>query len=502
MKKIIINNRLIWSLNILVTIFMFCFVMSKHVFPVIGYSDFIYCFSPQYFYSNIQVVINVLFRFLIVTLPCLLKINIQDFAFVSIAAAKSIYFIIFAYMLTLSFYKFQKKNILMPFLLLTMFVFNFSLICKFLILNSLSTVRMCNYVILPIIYFLGFMLYILDFYVNDKKFKVKDYIYTTLLCLLLVSGSYVTICVPTFFMLILLLDAYISKKQEKNYIFTSLIAIFILGRHIVMLVPWMFFKGALQFNDSLSKIEVLSFFKNFVNIIFIDNLQYWAFIFAGIIFLLILKNEKNTNYKIIRVTSYLIISYLLFMALTVLLKPECSIFYFDMSIKDYWYKYSSFLLCFNCFLLFIIFYIWGYIVSQTVKFYPVFLILFLILAANSFSDLESIGFLYGSNKMRKSVYMTDKILLFYLKQGKTAVLPSLFEEPFIPLDIHYEQILNKHYTLESSPYLLYVKKFYNVNVTPGFIFKPTEEALKEYEKAGGTLNDEELKELKFSNLNK
>lgn len=105
------------------------------------------------------------------------------------------------------------------------------------------------------------------------------------------------------------------------------------------------------------------------------------------------------------------------------------------------------------------------------------------------------------------MYLNDKMTMFYLKQGKTVVWPKeqfVYIIPYISPDDLAEkpELYSKIYSKEEASYLIYVEQNYKIKAENGITFKPYDEALKEYEKAGGTFSDEELKELKFSNLNK
>ena len=499
MKKIIQNNKFIWFLNILMLVFLFCFIMSKQMYPAIGYSDFFYYIQTPYDFMNIQYIINFLSWALISAIPTFFKINIHDFAIISVSVTKSIYFVALAYVLTLAFYKFQKKNIFMPFLILIAFFLEFAMIFKYSLLNTLSSVHACNESVFPIIFLLIFMLYIFDFYVKDKTFRKRDYLYIVLLSAFLVTCSYTTFCIPFLFMLFLLVDSYILKNQNRTYIYTVLIAVFMLGRHVVMAYPVCFFNNALRLNLGLSKQEVAAFFKDFVKFVFVDNWLFWVFLLIGVLLLITLKSENGENKKTAKVVLYSTGSYLLFMVLTLFLQPEFVISTSEMMNKGYMCMTYPFLFCFSCFLMFLIFYVWSAVLSEKIKLYPVFIALFVVFSAISFTHLKQICFIFINPELKKMVYITDKLSLFYLKQGKTAVLPEYTGNHFLPITDD-SKAQGELYTIDDSLYLYYLEKFYSLDVKPGYVVKSKEEAMKEFKDNGGSLTREELKTLKFSTL--
>ena len=102
--------------------------------------------------------------------------------------------------------------------------------------------------------------------------------------------------------------------------------------------------------------------------------------------------------------------------------------------------------------------------------------------------------------------MNDKISLFYLKRGKTIVLPKEQFFYIIP-EIHPDELMsNKQiykqiYDKERARYLIYLERNYKVNVSSNITFLPYKDAMQKYKKLGGNFSEEELKNLKFSRLN-
>ena len=109
--------------------------------------------------------------------------------------------------------------------------------------------------------------------------------------------------------------------------------------------------------------------------------------------------------------------------------------------------------------------------------------------------------------IKKYIYATEKITLFYLEKNKTAILPFSYKQKLILIGKSSnlkdnKQMLNKKYTIDSSFYLQFLKEYYKIDTTPGIIFKQPKEALKEFQEAGGKISKKEVKELKFYKIRK
>lgn len=452
-----------------------------------------------------QVLTDSLAFLLINKLPVSLGINIQDFAIVSEGVYKAVLFVILSFLIASAFFKFQKKNLFMPILIGLVFFSVMAILTKYALFEYFTTVFTYNEVIVPFIFFFLFIFYIFNFYVSEKSLQKKDFFILILFSLLLSTGNYVTFFVPFIFMFILFFDLLLTNVKDKRFIYISLISMFMISRHIIMFFRDSFFNNIFQLNTDFSLFQIQDFLHYFLDIVIIDNLISWFFLITGVSLLFMLKDDKKLNCKFAKFVSYFFVSYIFFLLLTFFLKPNCLLFYLPDHRFGYWFMDSILLLGLNICLLLMIFFVWGYLLFKEIKFLTIFVSFSVVFGFYIHMYFKPIHWIDIVQDNKKFVYVMDKISLFYLKQGKTAILPySKKQEILIMVPNIYDKTpkkyLYKNYTLDASFYLGYLKKHYKVNVTPGFIFKPQKEAMEEFKANGGKITQQELKELKFSNI--
>jgi hypothetical protein len=231
----------------------------------------------------------------------------------------------------------------------------------------------------------------------------------------------------------------------------------------------------------------------------------FLFIIGLLIILFVFKKEdKFLNLKILKFIVFSILSFFVFYFLLYLCGKTNP---YQIGYNDYWIYNPPLLFSFKIYLYVLVLALLSYVLTienRRILKCSVCIIFCLYLCVNIFKYGRNIEFWNIENK--QTIYMTDKIAVFYLKQGKTAIVPVDDIHVIVPVLKWFfpEEITNNtyrgkvFYKDKCWPYFLYLSKVYNVDTTPGMMFLPTEEALEEFRKNGGVLTNLEMQKLKFS----
>ena len=134
-------------------------------------------------------------------------------------------------------------------------------------------------------------------------------------------------------------------------------------------------------------------------------------------------------------------------------------------------------------------------------------IIFLIVILHySFLYIANYKTVYIQNlkkEQKEKLYISDKISVFYLSQNKSAIIP--YDTDITQMIALYDpelKIKKITQTSKNQAYLYYISQVYNINIAKGFdiILVPREQAIKTFFKNGGVITEEELKNIKFSNI--
>ena len=447
-------------------------------------------------------------------IPQFLNINIQDFAIISLGVVNSLIFISIPYLLSELFYVFHKKNQCFNILITLSFFVVYSLLIQIGSVWEFDTYLFFIGYIGIISCFLLFYKKIFELYINSLKLNKKDILLLSLYSVL-VSSSNEFFAIAAVILLVLMflekLFIIIKYKKQQNIGFIIL-PLFLIS--IISLVSFIW-KGSLVLWDVYSlKINwgyfITEFFKYselFFRYAILRNFYFIIPLLLGIFYLLKFDKTEISG-KILRYIIYSNIGFFAFLFGLILLPKTCI---YTMEENKYWFLHPGLLADYSVFLYASLLLLFGYIInSQPKKLIKVIMVCVLlcssgVLIFNHFT-FEKMMFWHSHFSPKKLMYINDKISLFYLKRNKTVVLPKeqfVYIIPYIaPADLNEKpELFGKTYTKEETLYLVYLEQNYKVKANSGITFKTYDEALKEYEEAGGTFSEEELKELKFSNIN-
>ena len=507
MKNILLNNKILFITNIIIILFLFTFLLSKTWYSAVIHEDLYFFTSETINPQRMQVIADFISTLLISKIPRLLNINIQDFAIVSEVLYKTIIYIILSYTVAASFYKTQKKDFFFPIMIIIIFFSILSILSKYLLVDYFRSLYKYNETILPFIFFFLFFRYIYNFYILDKKIRKRDFVYLFIFSILLVTGNYVTFFVPFIFMLFLLIDLSLSQIIEKKYVWTSIISIFIMARHVFIYQKSSFNSYFFELNTNFSTDNIIHFLTFFFKYVIIENFFCWFLLFAGILYLCVFEPKDEKKIKLVRFICYIILSYIIFLLSTFLLKPNCQLYYLDNIKSSYWFMDAIIMFGFTLSIIYSTLLVWGSIIQKPKKLFTILIAVITLFVMNMYINNKPLLPMQINKEIKKYIYATEKITLFYLEKNKTAVLPFSYKQKLLLICVsaslqNNKQKKNKKYTIDSSFYLQFLKEYYKIDTTPGIIFKQPKEALKEFQEAGGQISKKELEELKFYKIRK
>lgn len=500
-------------LNFFVLFIIFIILFSNMKYSIIGNDDMLdYLLNKNIIY-HCRLITYLLQVFFISLLPNWLSIHVQDFAIVSQAFLKSIIIVFLLNTMSISFSQFQKKDFTLPFINIFLFFLFFSFISKLKFFFGIDTSAFFYGYIFPIPFFLLFWYKIVEIYVKEKAPTKKDLLTICFLIIILLTSNEEY----QFVSFLMILFLFLGKKIHKKTILIILISIFL---SFLIIFPFHngFYEILKGYNISLcfdfSYYEISKFFYVFYNKLFYTVLFLWIPIFIGCICLYCDKNNKQTNLKILKLISVTIIGFLSFFCLLYFLGDTFSYENYDeyYLFPRYWILHPGILLCFYCFLINVNLFILGYMFFK--KIYKHFTVTTSIFIVGCFIFLirYSTPISISDISNRQTLYIMEKLSVFYLQQGKTAILPAENADSILPAyNNHmpkeledksgkaYENKIYKNYT-----FLKYIYYVYKLDISPGMMFIPgnREKALDIFKANGGTLTNEELETLKFSNIQK
>ncbi len=268
------------------------------------------------------------------------------------------------------------------------------------------------------------------------------------------------------------------------------------------------------YNITISKVlsgkSILEFLYVFSEKIIFDNLSLIFLFLSGLIILLLLKDNKEKNNKIARYLIYSFLGFIVFFIFLYLLGPtfayqERADYYL---YPRYWVLHPGLLFCFKTFLYTAILYIAGYLSTMykckivKIIFGCIFVLLMLF---HIFNYHREFILLHTNPQVKRTMYIIDKISLFYVSRGETIILPK--ELPFyvIPDIDPYslaakEKNYSKIYYRDHSKYLRYLETNYKVDTSKGLGFDKWEDAIKQYYRKGGSFTKKELEKPNFSQM--
>ena len=491
-KKIIIN-----IFNISILLLIFSFVLIKHRYAIICNDDMLQTIARTYMFLHTRIITEPIVTFIVKQIPEIFNINYQDFAFISEGIIRSAFIIAIIHCITKAFFKLKNHNPIFRgiFYILSFFIF-FSILIKYNYISGFNDYPCFSYVT-PILFFVLFWYKLAEFYILQKSPDKKDIIYLTFLVILNTFGDEYYNLITLFLLSFIFIENIITKK-DINYIKIPM---------LVFIPCFIFYYSFHGFKDMYDSYELSisfhtaynhyqDFFISLVKVLFAGNWVLYIPIIIALIVLFITRKQSDKNLRIIKYFFITYAGFLFVMIGTIVFPANCP---YSEEIK-YWFMHCGLLTEYTIFLYISGLFIYGAI--DTKKYLPIFIICCVIYTYLNFS-FEAVNFIHSNKYARRLLYIDDKLSLFYFNQGKTAIIPReqiicLFSGIFPDELAENKEYNNKiFYKEDELLYLVYLEKNYGIDVSPGLMFMDEKDAINQYLREGGKLEEKELEELKF-----
>lgn len=504
-----INKRIIFYLNCFILILLIAFFTYKFRFYYVMNDDICDLIANNIITYHGRFLTQIISIMIVKTIPLLFNINIQDFAIFSEVIFKGIFITTLSYIISKSFFIDKRENIFSPFLItisfFTIFFFLFSLNFMWIF----DTLQFSMGYLFPMIFFLYLWYKIFYYYIKDVDYNNKDRVYLIISSIFVATGN-IAISISTLFICLFLYIDLKRKKQNFEYLNDIFISIFSIN--IIAIITHGFasildvHNIPIEFSYNMKDVSEFLFvtFKKLI----IDNILLCTVIAIGIIQLLLIKDKRKT--LIIKFLIYTYLSFLIFFFSLYLLGET---YRYEPLERDkifplYWSLYPGFLIEFKILLLSSFLLISGYLIKNKnprIIIYNGIILLSGIILFYSFSVINNFKEMFPINNDKQILYIVDKITIFYLSKGETAIIPK--ELPFYiipdirPIKLNITpQLYQKVYTREEASYLKYIEKNYKIDAEPGLTLTSFKNAMDLYRKDGGKLTNEEVNKLKFSRI--
>ena len=502
--------------NVLVLIFLSIYLFCQFRYSIVAGDDILdYICEDLRFYHG-RFIPLFLTNLFIETIPKFFNIPIQNFAFFSEGIVKLVIFLFFINICSISFFKNNKISFFSGILYCIIFIFINNVINY---LNASILLRQNAFFIgyfLPIPIFLLLWYKLAYYYTNETEITKKDFFIISFLVFLMPQlNEFVGI---VSFLLLLFLIKKLNFLLIPLFIISEILTIVLLYPNTISVISDKL-RNLPDFNI-FSIQNINDFLYGIYKCIITDNIFYWLFLIL-LVGLLILNCNSNKTKNLLKFYLFSYISIIIFFV---------SLYFMGLSnnyiesnifpdVKNFWITYFSLLFQLKTFLFVSILYLFGFLISIKEQINTVyknhlsygFFILFLIICINIPKFSFDLDHNYNDIKLKQYIYLLDKISVFYLKQGKTAILPKsqvyrVLPENVMPSNLNNiddsEQIFyfsNDVYEHQNF-YLKYIEKIYNVDISPGMTFRNDEDAIKIFLKNGGSIKESEIKLLDFRKI--
>lgn len=493
----------IFTILTLIAIFGYCFYRLRY--SVVANDDVEDFIPYNYELWHGRIVFEVLTYWIMIWLPTKLNISLQNFAIFSSTFFKTLIWTTLIYQICCISNNIKKIPFLFPFMLITIHL----LLLALLISNEFSwTFDIFQYYtgyIGAMICWILFWKKLYNLYVNKDEATNKNLIILSIFSFLAMTGNEE---LNIFANILLVLLFLFTKEKNKNLI--KIIGIPLITMSIINLALYTNNNGATgmleKYNLHFIFTQPLEIYKNYIKLFFERIILENIFIFIPFITVLILFfKEKINNSKLLKYTLLTIISMFLYTFILVHIPHNA---YMTKNSHPFWFLHCGLLTSFDISLLIAILFFIGNVITKLKKhtMYLTILLIILCFSTQIFINRPiGMDLKYCTKIGKEHLYQADKMVNFYFKQNKTAIISK--DVTFGALKIceidelrENKEIYTKIYSTKESQYLQYVKQEYNLDVTPGLTFLPEEEAIKIYIEQGGSFTDEELEKLDFQKL--
>lgn len=346
--------------------------------------------------------------------------------------------------------------------------------------------------------FLQTFLFMFLFYlINKQKLSLSNKIILVILCLICTTSNEMIAVTITLGLIIYQTLNFKFKQNNKlkdnlPYLLTSIFGI------TILLVTGVFLRQTDNFSLNIDYLYNLllifpEFLKEYMNFIF---LKHWVELFILIVSItfLIKKNFEENKNKITLIISFLISIWIFFFLLIGLGKTYYLPNKFWIIHPDLHYIYSFIMYAF----------ILNLVISYTKdKKYlntiinTLFLLLIIFFSYRNFVFYNDI-IESQINPQRVETYKAEKIIRLANLKNKDAIISNkIYEFPF-SWELHNFECREK-YLYKESHFFDFQNQF-RKKIDVGYYFDSEEVVEKEFKNNGGTFSEEELKNIKFSNL--
>lgn len=513
MKDILKNKYFVSTANFAILLFFVVFLTFKLRFAYVmndDIVDLIVADQPTFYHGRFFS--ELISFFTVKILPNILKINIQDFAIISEGLFKAVCFVILIHVIGKVFYNDKQYNIFICFLNILTFFTLFSMLFDLNFINCFSTLQFFNGYLSPLILFILLWLRLLNLYkINNiqscNNIEFKSFVYIILLSVLTTMGNEEIGIVSFLIVLNIILKNILKREKLKTEFLIAFLSISITSFFVFtskgLTCLWDWYNLKINLNVSFSNLA--NFTSIFYNEIICKNYLLW---FPIVFMFCTLYTKKHRDEETKQILTFNLFSYvsffIFFFALFFL--GETNV-YQNEEIYKYWITYPALLIGFKVFLYVSNLSLYSQIHSKYSRKYKILFIFVLLISIliYNFNNFEKI-YLSDYNAKR-TIYIADKYSVFYFRKKQTAILPKEnidcimpISNNLMPVDLNTEAYKSKIYYKEKYSYLYYINYLYNVDVSYGMKFDFYKNAESSFFKNGGTLTEEELKNLKFSNI--
>ena len=517
--------KLINILNIIIWLFIFVFITYKFRYLSVIHDDVCDIIVFYNEHPHGRIVMDFIISLFVKFIPEFFHIHYQDFAIVSEAGLKAFFIATLSYLSAIAYNRFYKKNMPFPYMVpvfsVLSFLFFLSVLHKYEFFWSFENNQYHTGYFSCVILYLLFWYKLFDFYRCKSGYTKKNIILLLLLSMIAQTSNEELNIVLIFILFCVLLETIIKYCRQNNadkiYYLSRLKVILTIIIVMVSMSLLLYMQKATadlfeNYIDSsltfrINLITISHFVYEIFHKIIIPNILILIPLLFNIIYIFINKTEENI-YPL-KYVIYTLFGFSFFVAGTLFLPQNCYIVTDDV-IYSFWFCARTLLVSMIICLFVILLFTSGVVISNEKskrrKNIIICLILtciisYIMLYIKSFSEDSA------DIKIRKeTLYKYDKMSVFYFNQNKTAILPNgweiqmfMYEGEKDSVDLPYVDP-NKIFYEDDSTYLFYIHYVYKVDVSPGVRFVPTEQAMEAYYKNGGTLTEEELKELRFSRI--
>ena len=511
-------------INILCIIAVIALLFFSLRFSYIHHDDLGDLIVRKNFFNHGRFISLFLQYFIVRNIPFFFNINVQDFAFFSIAVPLVISYTLLTAIMCNIFIKEKLKN---PFWGPAFILLTFTIV---IFLNHIYIPYMFRFSVfiwgyfLPMPFIIYFWHKVLKIYQQDVSISKICLVLLCLISVFIAQASELTACITGILLMLLFFDMKIRKKSGSKKILYFLL-IFVLSALIIRFSAGHKFTLESFYDPRFNPCDLtnaVNYLKILWRTIILDNIISIVFTFLLSLYILFKKSQYNS------VVLFIIYAYCAILSTCFILYPFGANHGYDSplfsGIQRFLILIPTLFFQIKLLLFSMVLYLFRYL-DRSILLASIYILLHFII----YPECINLSQLCPSFTDRQTMYIADKLSIFYLKRGLTAIVPKdgffvilpggvvhknpdpkeiyrpeYFDAKDADLD---EKLLESLWYNEKRNngeliYLYYLKKVYGVDINPGMTYRSLDEALALYEEQGGRFEEDELKKLDFSKIAK